>query len=159
MLHNETILFSWTAQEFEKSTNSKKWHILLAGFFLALIGIGIYLKSPLFSIVMFISYFLMFHMSSHEPKELKVEISESGIQINESFHRFADIDLFSIHQTDENKSSILLLKTKQNINPVIHLDIDPYVNLFDLKDHLSEYVEPGNISIPITTRLTKLIHF
>ena len=90
----EKILAEWKAPEFR---NWKKIKDLKFGS--SIIGIGlllwaIYNSNLLFFFILLLSLFLIFFMADYRPKTFRFMITDSGVWIDETVHRFIEIDKF-----------------------------------------------------------------
>lgn len=157
MKHEETIHFSWSSQDNRHKPKTKMWYITCSLIALGLIGLGIFLKSYLFGLLILISYFIIIQLASKKHDNIFIAISENGISIEENYFDYKKIESFEIKK-DQNDSK-LFIKTQNIIRPVEVIDITKNINEFSLKEFLSERLEEGEIRYPLTEKIMELIGF
>lgn len=88
-------------------------------------------------LIIFAGVYLLYDINTHP--EVRVNITESGIQLNESMYDYTRIPSFCVVRVD-GKPFILRLKT--NIKTVWNIDlfIDPSLNLSDIRNYLQTHI-------------------
>lgn len=158
MLHKESIEFMWESPEFifKEKTEQWYWYIGIAGFILIILAIV--LKNYLFAFLILIAGFLMFKLSTQEPVDLPIEISQHGININKDVFKYQEISAFWITENQAGKS-ILLFASKRPIAPIISVTIEPHINLMQLREYLLEYIAEQELREPVSDRIINKIGF
>lgn len=119
---SDKILISWTAQEFVKREKGKTWFIMLGIAALALFVIGILMKNYIFSIIIVLSFFLIFVQALRHPQKMKTEIFEDRIVVNNFVQiPFKEIRSFWIFEEPDFIS--LSIETKKLTQPKIYLPL------------------------------------
>jgi hypothetical protein len=158
MLHKETITFKWDSLEFEFKEKTKKWYWISAIVIIIFIIGAILLKNYLFAFLILFGGFLMFVMSTKQPIVLPVEVSEHGVKIHDEMFPYTIIENFWIGE-NKNNNAVLIIKTNKKITPVISINIDPQINIIQLREYLMEFVEEKEMKEPFTDRLIEKIGF
>jgi hypothetical protein len=119
---NNSPLISWTAQEFIKKDKEKVWFFVFGIIALALFIIGILIKNYIFSIIIFLSSFLIFIQALRHPQKIKTEIYEDHITINDFLEIiFKEIRSFWIFEEADFNS--LCFEMKKFYRPKIYLPL------------------------------------
>jgi len=119
---SDKILISWTAQEFIKKEKSPTWFIVLGIIALAFFIVGILMKNYIFSVIIVLSFFLVFIQALRHPQKMKTEIFEDRIVINDLLGvSFKEIISFWIFE--ENDFTALCFETKKITRPKIYLPL------------------------------------
>lgn len=119
---SDKILISWTAQEFIKKEKGKTWFIVLGVIALAFFIVGILMKNYIFSIIIALSFFLIFIQALRHPQKMKTEIFEDRVVINNLLKiNFKEIGSFWIFE--ETDFTALCLETKRITQPKIYLPL------------------------------------
>ncbi len=158
MLHNNTITYSWTVPEFEFRSKSKQWYWIVGAVAIILIVLAVVLKNYLLGFFILLGTFLVFTHSTHEPKELEVEISMDGIRVQENMHRYDTIRAFWMKELNTGEV-VLILLTSQNMTSLISVAVPPNIHPLELREFLLQYIEESELREPLTEKLIKVIGF
>jgi len=119
---SDKILISWTAQEFIKKEKGRAWFIVLSIIALSLFVIGILIKNYIFSIIIALSFFLIFIQALRHPQKIKTEIFEDHIAVDDILKVvFKEISSFWIFE--EAGFNTLCLETNKLSRPKIYLPL------------------------------------
>jgi len=119
---SDKILISWTAQEFTKKDKGRAWFIVLGIIALAFFIVGILMKNYIFSIIIVLSFFLIFIQALRHPQKIKTTIFEDRVVINDLLKlSFKEIRSFWVFE--EIDFTALCLETKKITQPKIYLPL------------------------------------
>lgn len=158
MLHNETIAFSWETIEFEFKEKRKDWYWIVGIIALVLIVIAIILQNYLFAFLIGISGFLMVNLATKQPLSLPVEISQQGIKVYNDLYKYESLYGFWVSY-NKKEEPILLLLSDRRISPIVSLSIHPEINLMELREYLSEFIDEKEMKESLTDRIIERIGF
>jgi hypothetical protein len=158
MLHNETISFSWETIEFEFKEKRKDWYWIVGTVAVGLIVTAIILTNYLFAFLIGISTFLMISLAAKKPLSLPVEISHHGVKIYNEMHPYESLYSFWITYNKKNQPLLLLLSNKP-ISPILSITVDENINLLELREYLSEFIEEQEMKESLTDRIINKIGF
>ena len=158
MLHDNTIIFSWEAEEFKFKEKRKDWYWIIGAAAVIGIVLSIIFANYLFAVLIFIAGLLMIQMASREPAIYTVEVSNEGVQIGGDFYAYEDVMRFWITKDNHDEPTLLLL-TNQRINPVLVIPIHPEIEMLELRDVLLEFVEEEKMKLPLSSQIIHKIGF
>ncbi len=158
MLHKESMEFSWESSEFDYKEKNKNWYWYVGITTVVIIILSIILKDYLFGFLILIGGFLMFSLSTKKPEVLPVEISQHGIKIHGDMYPYDNIYSYWITQ-NKNNEAILLITTNRRVSPTISVKIAPKINIMQIREFLSEFIEEQEIREPLTDKIIEKIGF
>jgi len=158
MLHNETIAFAWETHEFEFKEKRKDWYWIVGAAAVIIIIIAIIMQNYLLAFLIGIAAFLMISLAAKEPLAMPVVISEKGIQIYKNIYSYDSVYGFWITYNKKGEA-ILLLMLDQRISPIVSIIIDEEVDLLELREYLSEFIEEKEMKESLTDRIIERIGF
>lgn len=158
MLHNETISFFWETIEFEFKEKRKDWYWIVGVVALGLIITAIVIENYLFAFLVGMSAFLMINLAAKKPLSLSVEISEQGIKIYNEMYSYETLYSFWITYNKDD-TPLLLLLSDRPVSPIISLTIDEDINLLELREYLSQFIEEQEMKESLTDRIITKIGF
>lgn len=95
--HQNSILYSYTAREFEKYERSVTWYIAFSVIGILLLIYAIISRSPLMFLVFFLLFIIVIVVSNKDPQTIQVDISKSGVILDKKrMFRYQDIEAFGI---------------------------------------------------------------
>lgn len=112
------VLIQWRAPEFEKYEKSKTWFIVAGIFFLGLIGLSIWMKSPSMIVSFALMGLVIFLFALRKPRQVKFAITSKGIMVNERLYRFDDLKSFWIFY-DPPEIKKISFESKKTLKPYI----------------------------------------
>jgi len=158
MLHKETIAFAWETPEFEFRNKRKDWYWIVGIVAVVLIVVAIILQNYLFAFLVGIGAFLMITLAAKEPLSLPVEISEQGIRIYNEMYSYESLYGFWLTY-NKKEQPILLLLSDRKISPIVSIVIDDIINVMDLREYLSTFIEEQEMTESLTDRIIDRIGF
>ena len=158
MLHNNTIVFAWQVSEFEFKEKKKNWYWVVGLIALALMLVGVLMDNYLMSFLILLGAFLMFSQAPKQPMDLDIEISEEGINIHDTMHKFETIQAFWIKEHDDG-SVRLILMTSQMMTPLESIMVPPEIDPLELREYLLEFIPEEELRQSYTERIIDRIGF
>ncbi len=158
MLHNETIAFAWETIEFEFKEKRKDWYWIVGIVAVILIIIAIILQNYLFAFLIGIAAFLMVNLAAKEPLVIPVEISEQGIKVYNDLYKYDSLYGFWI-TSNKKEEPILLLLSDRRISPIVSLVIHEDIDVMELREYLSKFIEEKEMKESLTDRIIDKIGF
>lgn len=156
MLHNNSVIYSWTVPGFQHQEKSKRWYWMFSIFALALVTLAIVLANYLLAFFIVLGSFLIFVHARSDAHEISVEMSLEGIRIQETLHRYENLRAFWIKQKEDD-TAILILLTSQNMIPLESVSIPESIDLLELREFLLENIEEIELRESYTEKFMKFI--
>jgi len=158
MLHDETVTFSWETIEFEFKEKRKDWYWVVGALAVVLIVVSIIMQNYLFSFLIAIGAFLMISLASKQPLSIPIEISEKGVKIYDQEFNYDSLFAFWIQYNKKGLPQLLLLSDRK-ISPIISIDINPEIELMDLRNYLAQFIDEQEMKDSLTNRIIERIGF
>ena len=100
--NNSSIIYSYTALEFDKYHKSPTWYVMFSVIFVFLLTYAIITRSPITFVEFVLLFVVTLLISNKDPKEILVEITKNGINLDQkTTFRYQDIDAFGIFIRDD----------------------------------------------------------
>ena len=106
----------WEAPEYIHEKKDPNWYWALGIISVGLVVISIFLKNPLFAIIIVIGAFTIGLFAARKPDNVEFEITTTGIRANNQLYIFDSLKSFRIVEFEDGAQ--LLLKSKKAIMPV-----------------------------------------
>ena len=103
-------LFSWEAPEYVEHKKGADWYWYLALAATLLLIYAAYQRSFLFGALVIIGWFTIMLYSARPPKNIKISIQETGVQIEQNLYLWSNIKSFWIFK-ERREISLELKKT------------------------------------------------
>lgn len=136
--HGKTLV-SWTFPEFVKYKRTIGWYI---GIFIVLIAVLVYAimtRSYLFLIFIILVVAIYYLRAKREPVMIKLNITEDGLEVGESFYHYKDIKSFwIIYEPPEVK--MLYFDFKSGVRPRLAVFLENQ-NPLKVRKTLLDYLE------------------
>lgn len=158
MLHNNTIAYSWYVPEFTYQEKTKNWYWIVGLVALGLIILSLFMRNYLLGFFVLIGTFLMFTQATKQPKEILIEVSESGINIDTDLHKYETIKAFWI-QEQRGGEFMLILLTSQIMTPLQSIMLPPDLDPMLFREFLLEFLPEEKLRQSYTERLMHMIGF
>lgn len=143
---NEVKKISWMAQRYSSLKKNQTLQVGLAFIFgLMLVG-AIVLKNYLFAVAILLSALIYYQLKKKEGAYIPIEITETGISINNEHTNFDAISAFWIDERDE-ETTLLLLQIKKASPSVKVLVIEPEISPNDIRDYLAQFIKEEKIKL------------
>ncbi len=153
----ENLIYSWTTKEFEHYEKGTGWYITFSILGLMIILYQIYLHDYFGAITILIIMFAIYFFSKQLPREVKVSITDKGINIDKTFLPYSSIKRFWI--VDHARAKHLTLETTAYLNRFVMLllaDQDSE-NISDILKQFLPETEPNQETM--AQRLARRLRF
>lgn len=144
MTDTPTIL-RWSAYEHEHVERSADWYWALGIVTVSIVIISILLHNTLFGVVIVIAAFTILLLARTPPKPVDFEISDRGIRINQTLHRYNEIISFWVEDELSDRPMLLVDTTKwmapNLIIPIEHIEsalVRAYLQERATEKHMNE---------------------
>ncbi len=114
--------YSWHFPEFEKQVRSSAWYISVAVLTLIFLFLAFLDNNFLFAVIIVMAVVIIFLQSGKEPQDLKIEITEGGVKIEDKIYPYKDINKFFIIYEPPQISN-LYLDLKSNLKPRVTIPL------------------------------------
>jgi hypothetical protein len=143
--------FSWrTLSHYNHPYGDLLWHLFWGVVVGGSIIYSIIVKDFLFLIISFFALIFFFHPFFYEPTELRIVIDKRGVELNNSLYSWEDFDGFElIHNGDRH---ILVLISKHTFHHGVHLPLEDYVDLENLRLTLRQFLREYANAVTIFDR-------
>lgn len=139
MADTPTVL-RWSAYEHEHVERAIDWYWALGIVTISVVIISILLHDILFAVIVIIAAITIVILSRTRPELVQFEISDRGIRINKTLHRYNEIISFWVEDEVGDRPLLLVDTTKwmapNLIIPIEH--IEPSLVRAYLKEHVNE---------------------
>lgn len=150
----EHAVLSWSAYEHEHIERGSDWYWALGIAAVSTAVISLLLHNLLFGLLILIAAATIALLSREAPDIAHFELSDRGIRVNDTLHRYRDILAFWVEdeQEREHQRPLLLVDTVKVLSPnlVIPIEnIDPKL----VRAYLKERTEERHMKEPVAHRL------
>lgn len=137
--HDNGVLFSWKAPEFEVYEKSGYWYLGATLFLTGLVTYALIINSPIMAITFILVGIVGYINLQSEPQMMEFKITSKGLVAGKELYPFENIRSFWIFYNPPHTKTISL-HTNASVLPFIHIPIsqeDPVV----IRDILIDYIE------------------
>jgi hypothetical protein len=135
----------WQAPEYIYKEKTPDWYRIVGIITISIAIIAIILNNIIFGILIIISASTLSLYATRKPEIIPVEINDTGIKINTTFHPFSDLESFWIETRDAYPRILFKSKKKISLYIVVMLGNTDSENIREmLSRHLveTEHSEP-----------------
>lgn len=156
---NAEAILRWDAYEHEHIARGSDWFIALGVTALAIALISILFHNIFFAILIIIAAVVIGQLAMIEPELVEFELSDKGIRINGTLHRYREIISFWVedeHNDLPHSHPLLLVDTIKLMSPniIIHIeDVDPAL----VRAFLIERIPEVHMREPISHKIFELL--
>jgi len=136
-----SAVLHWSAYEHEHFERNGDWYWALGIAAVSIAIASVLLSNLLFGILILVAAATIALLSREAPEIARIEISERGIRINDTLHRFRDILAFWVEDEHESSRPILLVDTTKLLSPNLIIpieEVDPRLVRSFLKERITE---------------------
>ena len=137
----QRTVLRWNAYEHEHVPRGKDWYWALGIVAVSAALTSILFHNVLFALLILIAAGILGMLANVPPDLVRFEISDRGIRIGDTMHRFEEIISFWVEEEGGHAHPLLLIDTVKLMSPnlVIPLEnIDPHVVRTYLREHAEE---------------------
>lgn len=151
MPNTERGVLRWSAYEHGHIERSGDWFWALGIIAACAAVISILLSNILFAVLIVAAAFTIGIIARTPPELVEFELSERGIRVGETLHRYDEIISFWVENEDENEP-LLLVDTTKPMSPNLIISIDP-ADAGTIRAYLQEYVEEVPMKEPVSHKI------
>jgi len=148
--------FSWQAPEYEYSKKPPKWYWVMGGILLAIVIYALVTNSILMAITFILIGMLGYVYAQRKPRIIEIEITPSGIRVDDYFYDYDNLRSFWIFYEVEEEVKILSLHSQKTFLPYIHIPIGN-ANPIKIRETLLHYLPEIKQELTTLDHLEKLI--
>lgn len=147
----------WSAYEHEHVERGADWYWALGIIAVSVAVTSVLLSDVLFALLVLVAAATIAILSKTPPKLATFEISERGIRVNGTLHRYKEIISFWVE--DEHKGRpLLLIDTTKFLAPNLIIPIE-HVDPTTVRATLKRYTEEVHMREPISHKITEFFGF
>jgi|SRR3989344_5545122 len=131
----------WQAQEHEHIERGRDWFLALGIAAACVAAISILFNNVLFAILILVGAGVLALLARTPPTLVEFEVSDRGIRVGDTMHRYEEIISFWVEEHDANPP-ILLIDTIKWLSPNLVIPLPPeHVDPKIIREYLAEHVE------------------
>jgi hypothetical protein len=153
-LKNKEI--TWVAYDANSEQKSGDWYFVLWTVAVTAAVVAFLLNNPLFGLFLIIAAFSVTVYASRKPKLVTFGVTRRGVIADKLFYPFSGLSYFSI---EEGVPTYLVLQSKKTLQPLITLPVPDDVDLNELHEFLSIFLEEKELGVPIYQRIMDRVGF
>ncbi len=135
MEHNA---LSWQMYEFHHAPKSADWYWTLGIISVALAIVFIFLKNPIFALLIIVAAITLALHASKPPRLIEYHLTHKGAIIDNRMHPFSTIESYWIEEHD-HKASKLLLKSKKVYLPFIIMPLSDDIHPDEIRTLMFDF--------------------
>jgi hypothetical protein len=143
----ETVL-RWSAYEHEHFERSSDWYWALGIVAVSIAITSVLLSDLLFGILILVAAATIALLSREAPDIATIELSERGVRINGTLHRYREILAFWVEDEHPDRRPLLLVDTTKWLSPNLIIPIE-HVDPRLVRAFLMEHTEERHMKEPI----------
>lgn len=151
------VVYEWWVEEYERYEHTKRWYMVAAILFLALLAYALITQNYLFVLIVVIMGIIVYLHDMHDPIKVYFAITETGVILGKKFYRFSEFSNFwIIYNPPEVKNLYFTLENvvKHRLQVPL-MDYDPRPIRDYLKQYISEDLEQEEE--PLSDRISRAL--
>lgn len=150
------VLYSWRFSS--KKERSAVWYMIALSVVIGIVIWGFITRQYGLSLVLLLAAWIVFYVENNSEDEVSVNITETGIQLADSFYDFSKINQY-IFMTNGNQTVMVrFFINKWRSNRFLDIDIDSQIAQ-DLKSILPNFLPEGQAQeLSITDKIIHLFN-
>ncbi len=150
------VLYSWRFSS--KKERSAVWYMIALSVVIGIVIWGFITRQYGLSLVLLLAAWIVFYVENNSEDEVSVNITETGIQLADSFYDFSKINQY-IFMTNGNQTVMVrFFINKWRSNRFLDIDIDSQITQ-DLKSILPNFLPEGQAQeLSITDKIIHLFN-
>lgn len=145
----DKIIYRWEAEEYVLHEKSKRWYLVGAATIGVIILMALFLKNLLMAITFLLIAVVGFIYLRRDPKKIKIKIRQGGIEVENNFYKFEDLESFWIFHHPNTLDSYISIKRKIKYFTHIQLPIgnnDPKIIRKKLLEFIPEQEQKEEVA-------------
>ncbi len=157
MTKNGSSILEWEAPEHEHKERSSDWFWVTGIITFAIILVSIIVGNIIFAILVLVSTISLTIFINKKPENLKLSITEDGVQRENMFYPFDTLESFWI-DTDHPHNKIII-KSKKMLMPLIIVPLAHNANIDEIGSALSKQLKEEYHSLPLIEKILEYLGF
>lgn len=145
---SESEVLRWSAYEHEHFERGQDWYWALGIVAVSIAITSVLLSDLLFGVLILIAAFTIALLSREAPDIAMIELSERGIRINDTLHRWREIISFWVEDEHPGKRPLLLVDTIKFLSPNLIIPIEQ-VDPREVREFLKSRSEEKHMKEPV----------
>jgi len=154
--YSEDVLAHWQGPEYETYSRDRRWYLIAASIFIAIIVYALITDSPIMAITFILIGIVGYIHLQKKPRVLDFTISRDGVFAGNEIYEFDQIKSFWIFYEPPH-TRILSLHTKGSLAPYVHIPIHQE-NPSKIRKALLKSIPEKKQSFTIIDTLERLLH-
>ncbi len=151
----ESAPLKWSALDGDVEERGKDWYVALGIAAVAIAIIAVLFNDALFGILVIVAAITLALIARHPSSMVEFEISDRGIRVGETLHRYEEIVSFWVD--DENANSpLLLVDTVKFLSPNLIIPIQ-HVDAASVRAFLLEHADEVRMREPIAHKILAFV--
>jgi hypothetical protein len=153
---SENVAISWSAYEHEHIHRGSDWYWALGIVALSIAVTSILFHDFLFGVLVIIAAITIALHSREAPEITTFEISDRGIRINGTLHRYSEIISFWVEDEHHGRRPLLLVDTIKFLSPNLIIPIE-HIDPHEIRAYLKERIEETHMKEPIAHKILEFL--
>ena len=151
---NDYAPLRWSAYEHEHVERGSDWYWALGIAAVSIAVTSILFGNVLFAILILVAAVTLGIISKHPPELVEFEISDRGIRVGHTQHRWKEIISFWVD--DERGRRVLLIDTTKFMSPNLIIPIDD-IEPDHIREFLREHVDEVPMKEPVYRKILEFL--
>ena len=153
---NQNIVLRWSAYEHEHIERGSDWYWALGVVAVSIAVTSILFHDFLFAILILIAAATIAILSREAPDIAQFEISDRGVRINGTLHRYREIIAFWVEDEHPHHRPLLLIDTTKFLSPNLIIPIE-HIDPAQVRAYLKERSEEKHMKEPLAHKILEFV--
>ena len=153
---NQNAVLHWSAYEHEHVERGSDWYLAHGIVAVSIAVTSILFHDVLFAILILVAAATIALQSRQAPDITNFEISERGIRINGTLHRYREIIAFWVEDEHPHHRPLLLVDTTKILAPNLIIPIE-HVDPREIRAYLKEHAEERHMKEPLPHKILEFL--
>ena len=146
------VVLRWSAYEHEHVERGSDWFWALGIVAVSIAITSILFHDFLFAVLVLVAAFTLALLARKPPDLAQFEISERGIRVNDTLHRFDEIISFWVEEEIAPHRPLLLIDTVKPLAPNLIIPIE-HIDPAQVRSYLSERTTETHMKEPVAHKI------
>lgn len=152
----ENIALRWSAHEHEHIERGADWYLALGVVAVSIAITSILFHDTLFAVLILIAALTIGLLAREAPDLANFELSDRGIRVNGTLHRYAEIISFWVEDEHPGHRPLLLVDTVKFLAPNLIIPIE-HIDPRLVRAYLKERVEERHMKEPVAHKVLEFL--
>src|SRR3989344_5155129 len=153
---DQNIVLRWSAYEHEHVERGSDWHWALGIVAVSIAITSVLFHDVLFEVLILVAAVTIALQSRQAPDITEFEISDRGVRINGTLHRYREIIAFWVEDEHPHHRPLLLVDTTKFFSPNLIIPIE-HVDPREIRAYLKEREEERHMKEPLPHKILEFI--